>query len=322
MNLKDVSALDEDGARALLEKIRWPTGPACAHCGDVNVVRLAGKATRPGVFKCKSKGCRKQFTVTVGTIFESSHIPLRTWLMAFALLCGAKKSMSAKQMQRALGLGSYQAAWHMAHRIRHAMRAEPLQALLRGVVESDEVWIGAGKPRRRAKGDPRPPITREEQASKRVPVMTMIERTSGQLRRRVLRRATHANIKAALLEAVDIRSRLLTDEAGAYQLVGMGFTGGHGTVNHSQYEYAKPDGTHVNSCESAHALVRRAIMGSWHHVSVKHLPRFMDELEWAWNHRRQTDAERFMDAVRLTTGRRLTYASLIADEPEPTLEAE
>ena len=314
MNLKEVSDLTEDGARALLEKIRWPNGPACVHCGDVNVVKLAGKATRPGVYKCKSKGCRKQFTVTVGTIFESSHIELKLWLMAFAELVSAKKSVSAKELQRKLGLGSYQAAWHMAHRIRHAMRAEPLQALLRGDVESDEVWIG-GKPRRRAKGDPRPRETMAEAAARKVPVITMIQR-DGKMRRKVLKRVTHANIKAALLEAVDAtKSRLLTDEAGAYKLVGMGFAGGHETVNHSQYEYARGL-AHVNLCESSHALVRRAMMGAWHQVSVKHLPRFMDEMEWHWNHRKQTASEAFTEAVKLTEGRRLKYADLIADEPD------
>lgn len=311
MNLKDVSAIDEAGARALLERLRWPDGPACIHCGDVDVFRLGGKSTRPGLFKCR--GCKGQFRVEMKTIFEKSHISLRTWLMAFALLCGAKKSMSAKQMQRALGLKSYEAAWFMHHRIRHCMRVGPLRAMLLGSVESDEVWIG-GKPRKRSSTDPRAPIPQVVTWSKKVSVMTMIERESGQMRRKVLRRATHANIKRVLLDNVDRRSRLLTDELGAYTLVGKTFRGGHGTVHHKICEYAKPDGSHCNTAESSHALVRRAMMGSWHHCSVKHLPRFMDELEFAWNHRRLTDSERFDALLGMIEGRRLAYADLVAGE--------
>lgn len=146
VNLKDASKLDDEQARAYLEAIIWPNGPVCPHCGAMErITKLNGAAHRNGVHKCN--GCRKQFTVTVNTIFERSHVPLRTWLMAFAILCNAKKGISALQLQRHLGLGSYRTAWHVAHRIRHAMRTEPLSGLLRGQVEVDETYVG-GKPRR------------------------------------------------------------------------------------------------------------------------------------------------------------------------------
>lgn len=120
MNLSEVTKLTEEEARDYLEKIRWPTGPVCPHCGAMDVVKLAGKATRPGVYKCKSRGCRKQFTVTVGTIFERSHIKLREWVIAFHLMCSSKKGISAHQLRRSLGI-TYKSAWFMCHRIRHAM---------------------------------------------------------------------------------------------------------------------------------------------------------------------------------------------------------
>ena len=148
LTLNQVSALSEDEARETIERILWPNGPVCAHCGaDENVTRLHGQAHRPGVFQCNN--CHEQFTVTVGTIFEDFHLPLRKWLMAFALLCSAKKGISALQLQRELDIGSYRTAWHLAHRIRHAMGKEPLAGLLKGVVEADETYVG-GKPRKPA----------------------------------------------------------------------------------------------------------------------------------------------------------------------------
>jgi len=145
LTLAQVSALTEAESRAYLEAIRWPNGPVCPHCGGRNATKLQGKSTRPGVYKCKTKECRKPFTVTVGTIFAGSHIPLRQWVMAFWLLCGSKKGFSALQLQRTLGLKSYQSAWHLAHRIRHAMNEGPLAELLKGTVEVDETYIGGNR---------------------------------------------------------------------------------------------------------------------------------------------------------------------------------
>jgi transposase-like protein len=140
--------MTEDEARSTFERIRWPNGPICHHCGSTEVTKLQGKAHRVGLYKCR--GCRAQFSSTTGTILEQSHLPLRTWLMAFAVLCSSKKGVSALQLQRQLGLGSYRTAWHLCHRIRHAMSQEPLAGLLGaggGIVEVDETYIG-GKPRK------------------------------------------------------------------------------------------------------------------------------------------------------------------------------
>jgi len=148
MNLSEISRLSEDQAREYFEQIRWPHGPICPHCGSVESKKLEGKAHRSGLYKCS--GCGGQFTATINTIMEDSHLPVRTWLMAFSILCSAKKGISALQLQRQLGLGSYRSAWHLAHRIRHAMDREPLKGLLGaagGTVEVDEMFVG-GKPRK------------------------------------------------------------------------------------------------------------------------------------------------------------------------------
>jgi len=177
LTLNQVSALTEDEARETIERILWPNGPVCAHCGATeNVTRLQGEAHRAGVFQCNN--CREQFTVTVGTIFEDSHIPLRKWLMAFALLCSAKKGIAALQLQRELEFGSYRTAWHMAMRIRHAMSKEPLAGLLKGTIEVDETYVG-GKPRPEAG----PPRTKRGRGTKKTPVVALVER-DGRVRAR------------------------------------------------------------------------------------------------------------------------------------------
>jgi transposase-like protein len=140
----------EDHARAYFEGRRWPNGPACVHCGAVNVYRMGGEATRPGLLECRD--CRKQFTVTVGTVMQDSHLPLSIWAKAFHLMVSSKKGMSALQLQRNLGLGSYRTAWFLAHRIREAMRAEPMAGALKGQVRCDETYVG-GKVRRSGRDD-------------------------------------------------------------------------------------------------------------------------------------------------------------------------
>src|SRR5437870_9683069 len=145
MDLAQITALTEDQSRAYLENIRWPNGPVCPHCGSKESVRLQGKSTRPGLLKCKAKECRKQFTVTIGSIFEDTHISCQQWLIAFHLMVSSKKGVSALQLQRNLGLGSYRTAWHLAHRIRLAMKCEPVSGLLKGAVQCDETYIGADR---------------------------------------------------------------------------------------------------------------------------------------------------------------------------------
>ena len=309
LTLNKVSALTEDQARETLERILWPNGPVCPHCGAVeNVTRLQGKAHRPGVFQCNN--CHGQFTVTVGTIFEDSHIPLRKWLMAFALLCSAKKGISALQLQRELDIGSYRTAWHLAHRIRHAMSQEPLASLLRGTVEVDETYVG-GKPRPEP-GQPR--NAKRGRGTKNTPVVALVER-DGRVHAHKIDRVDGAILKGAIRENVDRKAWIMTDELSVYRGIGTEFAGGHETLNHSAGEYARGD-TYTNTAESFFALLKRGVIGSFHHVSKQHLNCYCDEFSFRWDHRRVTDSERTQTAIEQTRGKRLSYRQPIGRPPK------
>ncbi|MCH8853104.1 MAG: IS1595 family transposase [Planctomycetes bacterium] len=301
MTFIKASKLTDDKAREYLESLRWPDGARCVHCGSESVTKLNGTSARPGVFKCREKECRKQFTVTVGTIFERSHIDLKTWVMAFCLVCASKKGISALQLQRMLGLGSYKSAWHMAHRIRHAMRQEPLHDMLTGTIESDETYIG-GKPRNRGPQN----IKRRGHGTKKTPVVALIQR-DGPMRTRVVPRVNGKTLRSAIDDMVDkTRSRLMTDDLAPYRTIGRTFAGGHKWVKHNMKEYSRGD-AHCNTAESFFALLKRGIHGSFHHVSKQHLQRYCDEFAFRWNHRKTTDGKRTEAALRLAPGGRLRY---------------
>jgi transposase-like protein len=228
MNLSEISSLSENQAREYFEKVRWPHGRFCPHCGSVESTKLQGKVHRVGLYDCH--GCHAQFTATIGTIMEDSHLPVRTWLMAFSILCSAKKGISALQLQRQLGLGSYKSAWHLAHRIRHAMAREPLKGLLGaggGTVETDETWVG-GKPRKRA-GQPAIGGSRGGRSPTKTRVVGLVER-GGRARAHVVPDLTAPTLKAAVRAHVDPSARLMTDENHAYIGLGDEFAGGHETV--------------------------------------------------------------------------------------------
>jgi transposase-like protein len=304
MNLSEISRLSEDQAREYFEQVRWPNGQTCPHCGSVESKKLEGKAHRAGLYKCS--GCSGQFTATVNTIMEDSHLPIRTWLMAFSILCSAKKGISALQLQRQLGLGSYRSAWHLAHRIRHAMEREPLKGLLGaegGTVEADETWVG-GKPRKsprkRQRGE-----SRERPVPTKTRVVGLVER-GGRARAHVVPDLTAPTLKAAVRAQVDASARLMTDENLAYFGLGSEFAGGHETVNHSAGEYARGDAT-TNTVEGFFGLFKRGVMGSFHHISEKHMDRYLNEFSFRWDLRKVTDGERTVEAIRAAEGKRLMY---------------
>ncbi len=310
LTLNQVSALTEDEARETIEGILWLDGPICPHCDATeNVTRLQGKAHRPGVFQCNN--CHEQFTVTVGTIFEDSHIPLRKWLMAFALLCSAKKGISALQLQRELEFGSYRTAWHMAHRIRHAMTKEPLAGLLKGTVEGDETYVG-GKPRRpagpsRGTGEPKAKRRGGGRSTRhRTPVVALVEREGGRSVAKPTIDATSQTLSPIMRANIDRSARLMTNSWRGYIMVGREFAGGHERVDHGAGEYARGD-AHVNTAESFFALLKRGIVGSFHHVSPEHLHRDCDEFSFRWDHRSLTDSDRTEIAIRQANGKRLLY---------------
>src|SRR5437870_1868528 len=222
MSTIDVGRLTENEARQILENIRWPNGPICLLCGSNNVVHLNSdpkKSTRDGVIHCRE--CRGQFTVTQGSVMEKSHITLRQWVQAFHSMCSHKKGVSALQLQRNLGLRSYKSAWHLAHRIRLAMRQEPLASSLKGTVEVDETYVGG-----KASGG-----KRGRGAPKKTIVMALVER-DGCVRSRPVANISAAELKNAIRENVDKDARIMTDELPSYRGIGNEFAGGHETVNH------------------------------------------------------------------------------------------
>ncbi|HLL89458.1 MAG TPA: IS1595 family transposase [Tepidisphaeraceae bacterium] len=295
---QDVCSFTEAQARDYFESRRWPHGPVCPHCGGVKVTRLpaTGKA-RPGTIQCND--CRQQFTVTVGTVMEDTHLPLAKWAMAFHLMCSSKKGVSALQLQRNLGLGSYRTAWHLSHRIREAMRCEPAASKLKGQVQADETYVG-GKPRYR-NADPK----RTGRGTTKTPVFLVVE-TDGNAHARPVDRVDAKTLRAAMQEAVCPTSQIVTDDFPTYPTATKGFAG-HATVTHSTGEYVGPGGIHTNTAESYFALLKRGVHGTFHHVSKRHLSRYCDEFSFRWNGRKVSDVERRDLAVAGADGKRLMY---------------
>ena len=285
---------DADKARAHLEALRWPNGPACPHCGSTDKIRqLEGKSTRPGLHQCNA--CREHFTVTVGTVMERSHIPLNKWVLAFHLMAASKKGMSAHQLGRMLGL-TYKSAWFIAHRIREAMR-EPTPGPLGGenkVIEVDETYVG-GKAKNRAKRPVKP-----KQA-----VVSLVER-KGKVHSMHVANVTAKTLRPVIVKHISRASYLMTDESAVYPAVSDEFKG-HGTVNHSAGEYARGKFWHTNTVENYFSIFKRGIIGTYHHISEAHLQRYAGEFDLRYNTRKISDVERAETALRGIEGKRLTY---------------
>lgn len=283
----------EDAARGFMERIRWPNGPVCPHCGSIEAYRLEPKEgstspVRKGVFKCKA--CRRQFTITVGTIFEDSHIPLNKWLLAIYLMCSSKKGMSAHQLHRSLDL-TYKSAWFMAHRIRYTMTQPPLVDKLRGIVEADETYVGGRAHGKRGRG-----------ADKKVPVFALVER-GGRVRSFGVKRVTGENLKSIMRQHVDSGAHIMTDEFAAYNGLQREFAS-HDVVGHADGEYVRGM-AHVNTAESFFSLLKRGIYGTFHHVSPHHLHRYLAEFGFRYDLRGVEDGVRTMVALERSKGKRL-----------------
>jgi len=295
---------DEDKALEFFEKQRWPDGPVCPHCGEINnAYKLAGKTTRKGLYKCA--GCRKTFTVKMRSIFEDSHIPLHKWFYAIHLMCSSKKGMSAYQFHRmtATFYGekvSYRTAWFMFHRIRFAMTQHPMIDKLRGVVEVDETWIGG-----KEKGNPGRPTP---ERSKKRPVVALVERERGHVRSFPVERVTVDNLKPILKEHVEIGTTLQTDENVVYHFMHDEFPK-HDVVKHKSKEYSRmEDGRHIttNTVEGYFGLLKRGIYGTYHHVGIPYLQQYLNEFDFRYNSRKISDLERSALALKAVEGKRLT----------------
>lgn len=309
MKLTDPVFQDADKARAFMERERWPHGPICPHCGNVDkakITALQGKAHRPGLYQCKE--CNEQFTVTVGTVYERSKIPLNKWLMAIFMLNAGKKGTSAHQIHRQLGV-TYKTAWFMCHRIRESMREEGLEPMGGGgkIVEADETYFGkaeAMRPSKQRKG--RPYIHRGKFKNNR-PILALVER-AGRVRSFHVPVADAANVAAIVRENIHRETRLQTDESRLYPVVGKEFAA-HETVNHSINEYARGDVT-TNTVETYFSVFKRGMRGTYQHCKEKHLHRYLAEFDFRFNHRAAlgfTDGERAALAIRNAGGKRLTY---------------
>ena len=295
----DVGRLTEDEARGILENIRWPEGIQCPHCKSDDVTRIKAKSEkiRDGLIQCNA--CRGQFTVTVGTVMHRSHITLRQWIQAFYSICSHKKGVSALQLQRNLGLHSYRSAWHLAHRIRLAMKQDPLTSKLQGAVEVDETYIG-GKPR---KGENKK--NKRGRGTEKFPVMVLVER-NGKSISRPIEKVNAKTLKAAIREVVSKDSTIMTDEWPSYRGIGKEFKGGHKMIHHALREYVHGD-ISTNTAESFFALLKRGVHGSFHHVSKQHLFRYCDEFSFRWDNRKVNDGERAVFAIQGAEGKRLVY---------------
>jgi transposase-like protein len=290
--LTDPRFTDPEAAAEYLESIRWPDGVVCPKCGESErePYRINVKSSKRRLWKCRA--CRKQFTVMVGTIFESSHVPLNKWLLAFYLLCASKKGMSAHQLYRMLKLGSYKTAWFMFHRIREAMREPAFAERLSGVVEVDETYIG-GKPRSGGKKVP-----------KKVAVMALVER-GGKARASHVADVTASTLQSAIYTNVDRSARMMSDQHVGYLGLNANFSA-HGVVKHSVGEYVRGD-VHTQSVEGFFANLKRGVNGIYHHVSPAHLDRYLDEFSFRWNSRDVSDGMRTAAALVGAEGKRLKY---------------
>jgi transposase-like protein len=289
---------DETKARQWLESHLWPDGPVCGHCGSINDATAI--ETRPGLYQCNAAECRSQFTVTVGTLFERSHIPLTKWLMAAFLVCSSKKAMSALQMSRILGI-SYKSTWFMMHRIREAMRDGTFPTPIGGqssVVEADETYVGGKAKNRAYKPEPKKQI-----------VMSLVER-GGEVRSFHIKNTTAKTLREVAVKVASRKSYLMTDENAAYTKLGEEYAG-HGTVNHSANEYARLGGfVHVNTAENYFSIFKRGVYGTYHHISEQHLDRYLAEFDFRYNNRSGlgiNDRARADKLLKGITGKRLTY---------------
>lgn len=309
---------DDEAARAHLEAIRWPEGPVCPHCGNTDgetIKRLAGKSHRPGLFQCNA--CREHFTVTVGSVMERSHIPLCKWVLAFHLMASSKKGISAHQLYRQLGFGSYRTAWFMAHRIREAMKLDTKAGPIGGegkTVEADETYYGRTSTPRISKQREKsgtPYIKRKGPQSKN-PVVALVER-GGEVRMFHVENATKDEVREVLVRNVDRRSALHTDESRLYTETGKEFAD-HRTVRHSAGEYVRyeADGVvHSNTVENVFSVFKRGMVGVYQHCGEAHLHRYLSEFEFRYNNRSKLgveDTERTGRAIKGAEGKRLMYA--------------
>ena len=297
---------DEDSAREYLENKRWPYGPVCPHCGGTErnypIKADESKKIRKGLYQCND--CDKQFTVTVGTVFERSKVPLNKWLLATYLMCSSKKGISAKQLERSLGV-TYKTAWFMAHRIREAMRDDS-PSLLGGegsTVEVDETFWGGKKPRWDKDG---------RGYDHKEKILTLVER-NGRARSFHVNEVNANTLRPILKDQIKQDSVIYTDEAPQYCLTKTKMTDefqDHEHVKHGIGQYVRGD-IHTNTIEGYFSIFKRGMNGVYQHCSKQHLKRYLCEYDFRYSHREKlgyNDMDRTNAALRGIDGKRIMYA--------------
>jgi transposase-like protein len=295
---------NETAAREWLEARIWKDGRVCPHCGVVGESTLMqGKTTRPGLYQCNA--CREPFTVTVGTLYERSKIPLHKWLAATQLLMSSKKGMSALQIGRMLGI-SPKSSWFLMHRIRESLRATDLAPKLGGegkIVEADETYVGGREKNKHKKLRKKKNIGGQGKEA----VFSLVER-GGRVRSQRVASVAAKTLRPILKEQIDAASSLMTDGAGQYRKMHKDFAR-HEMVNHEIDEYVRGD-AHTNTIESYFAILKRGIIGTYHHVSPEHLKRYLAEFDYRYNERQSLEVDdhlRMEKSVSGIVGKRLTY---------------
>ncbi len=309
---------DPDKAREHLEAQRWPNGPICPHCGNCDPERikaLKGKAHRAGLYQCAE--CREQFTVTVGSVFERSKIPLNKWLFAVHMMTASKKGCSAHQLHRMLGI-TYKSAWFMCHRIREAMADDVASAGPLGgegkIVEADETYFGKVAEPRMSKHRRGAPFIKKGKASQKRAVVSLVER-GGKVRSFHVDRATIEDVRHLVVTNASRKSTLYTDESKLYTALGKEFAT-HDTVKHSAKEYVRGS-VHTNTIEGYFSIFKRGMKGVYQHCAEKHLHRYLAEFDFRYNHRvalKFGDIQRRDAALAQIGGKRLTYRR-IGEQP-------
>jgi len=298
---------DETKARDALELVRWPDGPICAHCGNSNqnlIAKVEGekRSHRPGLYYCNE--CKGQFTVTVGTVFERSKVPLTKWWMAAHMFNSGKNGTSAHEIHRTLGV-TYKTAWFMMHRLREAMTdLAPTPMGGEGkIIQADETYYGNTSKRAKhyKKGH-----------SHKASVVALIEKPSGRARAVQLNKATAETVRDVLVRNASRKSELHTDESRLYDVVGKEFAA-HKTVKHGWNQsgfYVGDEGQTTNAVENFFGNFKRSVKGTYRFVSEQHLQRYLAEFEFRHNHRSGLgfdDGERTALAMKGIEGKRLTY---------------
>jgi transposase-like protein len=307
-----IAANSEADAVKFIEQQRWSGEPACPRCGDVDVYQMKDAKTgaRNKDYRWRCRGCKQMFSVRTGTTFEETRLPLRVWVYAFWKACSSKKGISALQLSREMEI-THKSALFVLRRIRHGVGTQNAPKLT-GTVEIDETYVG-GRPRyKRLRSEQK---GRTGRGTEKAAVLGIVQR-GGDVRFRMMDRLTAERLREVIAENADLTCRMITDEFPKYKKIGREFEGGHDVVKHSIGQYAKP-GTdiHSNSVEGVFSLLKRGVYGTFHSVSKKHLPNYLNEFEFRFNQRKVDDGARVVAAIKATDGKRLMYRESVDNPP-------